>query len=488
MYTVCRVYGSTVGGYTVNTHSSMLVQSCPPLTVRSGVYPHQQSHHPPVSTYMGVTQDIIHVPIHHTSTHTHHNHQEVEEEEQLQEEELDIKVDASGVFGNTNKSINCFLRVDCDTVETESQLLSIESTVTETFHWDEETTNTDFPREVIQKNGSSDWSIGCSSEETHTTDIYSHTFERAFEDLQDPVTCPSSPSSSSSSVRSKGNFEDEDRRGEPTSPDQVQKKSCLDRAVRLRYGETSDDWEKGGRTVHFNDKNEVASQGQDGKFKVTYRQLGEKLSGETSVNTEGRSVRCQLGETSKLETVLAPITRNIDWDDCLPSERRQMERQEQEWDNPFQPEGEISQDADLMLSLWRGGMLSPCHGVTLPQSLVPPTQCTHPTEYTTHPTGDTHPCPEGGTHSDTCRTYTESEDPHNTLQHILKHTEHNGGDETGVGGDTTHIGDTDHCLGQIINGSSVTRRKQSDHSPTFQIAISDKMKHKNKLKKHCNMM
>lgn len=477
---MCRVHGSTVGGYSVNTHSSMLVQSCP-LTVRSGGYPHQQSHHPPVSTYMGVTQDIIHVPIHHTSTHTHHNHQEVEEEEQLQEEELDIKVDASDVFGNTNKSINCFLRVDCDTVETESQLLSIESTVTETFLWDEEEpTNTDFPREVIQKNGSSDWSIGCSSEgshgeETHTTDIYSHTFERAFEDLQDPVTCPSSPSSSSS-VRSRGNFDEEDRREEPTSPDQVQKKSCLDRAVRLRYGETSDDWEKGGRTVHFNDKNEVASQGQDGTFKVTYRQLGEKLSGETSVNTEGRSVRCQLGETSKLETVLAPITRNIDWDDCLPSERRQKERLEQEWDNPFQPEGEISQDADLMLSLWRGGLLSQCEAAPLAQ-----------TQAQSH--GATHNCPEGGTHSDTCRTYTESEDQHNTLQHILKQTEHNGSDDTGVGGDTHHIGaQTTQCLGKIINGSSVTGRKQSDHSPTFQIAISDKMKHKNKLKKHCNMM
>ena len=30
---------------------------------------------------------------------------------------------------------------------------------------------------------------------------------------------------------------------------------------------------------------------------------------------------------------------------------------EEEWDNPFQPEGEVSQDAEKIIQLWRGGKL-----------------------------------------------------------------------------------------------------------------------------------
>ena len=32
--------------------------------------------------------------------------------------------------------------------------------------------------------------------------------------------------------------------------------------------------------------------------------------------------------------------------------------EDEEWDNPFQPEGEVSQDADLIIQLWKGGKLT----------------------------------------------------------------------------------------------------------------------------------
>ena len=31
--------------------------------------------------------------------------------------------------------------------------------------------------------------------------------------------------------------------------------------------------------------------------------------------------------------------------------------EDEEWDNPFQPEGEVSQDADLIIQLWKGGKI-----------------------------------------------------------------------------------------------------------------------------------
>merc|ERR1719266_2493175 len=131
-----------------------------------------------------------------------------------------------------------------------------------------------------------------------------------------------------------------------------------------------------GHRVTFNDQNEVASQDRDGTFKVTYRQLGERLRRgegeegrvENRLREEGKRVaalRCVVGERSRLENPgLAP--RNIDFDTCsyddladyaLPSERREMRREQGEWDNPFQPEGEVSQDAEVIVQLWKGGRL-----------------------------------------------------------------------------------------------------------------------------------
>merc|ERR1719266_2166739 len=130
-----------------------------------------------------------------------------------------------------------------------------------------------------------------------------------------------------------------------------------------------------GHRVTFNDQNEVASQDRDGTFKVTYRQLGERLRRgegeegrlESRLREEGRrgqaALRCIVGERSRIENI-AP--RNIDFDTCsyedladyaLPAERREMRREQGEWDNPFQPEGEVSQDAEVIVQLWKGGRL-----------------------------------------------------------------------------------------------------------------------------------
>merc|ERR1719266_2224039 len=132
-----------------------------------------------------------------------------------------------------------------------------------------------------------------------------------------------------------------------------------------------------GHRVTFNDQNEVASQDRDGTFKVTYRQLGERLRRgegeegrlESRLREEGRrgqaALRCIVGERSRIENAgIAP--RNIDFDTCsyedladyaLPSERREMRREQGEWDNPFQPEGDVSQDAEVIVQLWKGGRL-----------------------------------------------------------------------------------------------------------------------------------
>jgi len=119
--------------------------------------------------------------------------------------------------------------------------------------------------------------------------------------------------------------------------------------------------------VTFNDKNEVASQDMDGTFTVTYSQLGEKItqkcSGEHLQKRPG-GLKVQFGETSSVETVELPfklpeysISRNVTFDeDSLLSYKSKMV--EEEWDNPFQPEGEVSQDAEKIIQLWRGGKLA----------------------------------------------------------------------------------------------------------------------------------
>ena len=86
--------------------------------------------------------------------------------------------------------------------------------------------------------------------------------------------------------------------------------------------------------VHFNDKNEVASQDTDGSFTVTYRDLGEKIvTSQTSVTTATRTktpgLKVQFGETSCVETVdmpqfrLTEHARNVTFDeDSLQSYKK----------------------------------------------------------------------------------------------------------------------------------------------------------------------
>jgi len=123
--------------------------------------------------------------------------------------------------------------------------------------------------------------------------------------------------------------------------------------------------------VTFNDKNEVASQDKDGTFTVTYSQLGEKIVPRQSPDVsemkkpQTPGLRVQFGETSCLETVELPFKitdhlqppRNVTFDeDSLLSYKSSKTMEER--DNPFQPEGEVSQDADLIIQLWKGGKLT----------------------------------------------------------------------------------------------------------------------------------
>ena len=88
----------------------------------------------------------------------------------------------------------------------------------------------------------------------------------------------------------------------------------LDKSVKTKEVCSSLDGEKSsGHRVTFNDKNEVASQDKDGTFKVTYRQLGEKIKNHAeSVEPKKAALKVQYGEKSRLESVpVAPRTLNF---------------------------------------------------------------------------------------------------------------------------------------------------------------------------------
>jgi len=394
---------------------------------------------------------------------------------------------------------NCFLRVESDILETESQVLNIETTVTETFKIYSDEIHRDFEREVIELDRRSLGSSMSGSEEgrreTELTpggppslDVYSDTFERAFEGVQEMVTSPGSPSCSSvSSLRSRGRLEEEeDRRQETASLEEVQKKSCLDKTARPREKEVAREAEgeraQAHRTVTFNDKNEVASQDRDGTFKVTYRQLGEKIrrgEGEERVREEGKksALRCVVGERSRLESAVAS-PRTLDFDTCsheeliqyaLPSERREMRREEEEWDNPFQPEGEVSHDADLILQLWKGGKLGED---TLAANLAKAASAESSLASSPQHTGSPRDTPtllngkENGT--------VVGDDTGSQMENGFATV--NGGHDIAKNGKVS-----------LANGSPVKGIKH-EQGPGFPLSLSDKQKHKNKLKKHCNMM
>lgn len=117
-------------------------------------------------------------------------------------------------------------------------------------------------------------------------------------------------------------------------PCELQKTTSLDQKEDnhiLRTGKRSIN------RVTFNQQNEVAYLQRDGSFRVTYRDLedtGQKLQKKLKYEYT------QIHENT-FENVERVLTSGIS---CAA-----------EWDNPFQPEGELSQDAELILCLWREG-------------------------------------------------------------------------------------------------------------------------------------
>ena len=119
---------------------------------------------------------------------------------------------------------------------------------------------------------------------------------------------------------------------------------------------------------------------------------------------------------------------------------------EEEWDNPFQPEGEVSQDADLILQLWKGGKLAESEDLEQNlKSLVV----------------------EAEKESDT-------EDTEDTEDESNAEVDENSKQAIGVNG----FKSVSPCKKPVINSSDVG----------YLVMINGPEKHKNKIKKHCNLM
>ena len=116
---------------------------------------------------------------------------------------------------------------------------------------------------------------------------------------------------------------------------------------------------------------------------------------------------------------------------------------EEEWDNPFQPEGEVSQDADLIIQLWKGGKLAESEDLEQNlKSLVLETEKESDTEDT--------------------EDESNAEDDENSKQ------------ANGVNG----FKSLSPSKKPVINSSDVG----------YLVMINGPEKHKNKIKKHCNLM
>merc|ERR1719153_483491 len=102
-----------------------------------------------------------------------------------------------------------------------------------------------------------------------------------------------------------------------------------------------------------------------GHLKSLTGSWGKKIKNHTeSQEPKKAALKVQYGEKSRLESVpIAPRTLNFndstfDSDLYQPKDSYDSSLEPEEWDNPFQPEGEVSQDADLILQLWKGGKLN----------------------------------------------------------------------------------------------------------------------------------
>jgi len=484
-----------------------------------------------------------------------------------EEEEEFNKQKRRGSIGGSDRNSPGFLQVESDILVTESQVLNIETTITETF-----TVNSnEMPNEFDLRSGG----VGENSEglfggrcdgkistALDSLDIYSDRFEKAFEfegkeeeDFEGMAMSPGSLTSSLSSVRSKKHEEEIMDGGRPALLGEDQKKSCLEQEARAEVGvggekvfedaKHDSGFEEGfkvgdqeaqkvkvkeevkakevkltvkgletvkvnlskeveverssGHRVTFNDQNEVASQDRDGTFKVTYRQLGERLRRgegdepgrvESRLREEGKraaALRCVVAERSKVENVVGMplvVPRTIDFDTCsyddladyaLPSEKREMEREQGEWDNPFQPEGEVSQDAEVIVQLWKGGRL--CQD-SLAADLASAAASAESTPGTS-PGGTPVHHGQGGTpvhHGHGSLNGSLAASPGVSPKHSTSPPPSSS--SSGGGGEETHLAST----------SSPAPPLRSGVPSTTQLVISEKQKHKNKLKKHCSMM
>jgi len=460
----------------------------------------------------------------------------------------DTTVNNSDTFDDNPRKIvdpkNQFMKIDTDTTETESQMLNIETTITETFIINSNEIVDDIISELIElqpnenssdKNSVSNHSLNESEiveqQSIHTVenldkssvsfDFYSENFERAFHlesSANVPVSSVSPSLSSNSSLcqkvlrsrepsprlnENKREFErdsdsrssasldrvrDPDRGG--SDSDEVQKKSCLDKSAKTKEICSSSDGEKSsGHRVTFNDKNEVASQDKDGTFKVTYRQLGEKIKNHTeSQEPKKAALKVQYGEKSRLESVpIAP--RTLNFNDCSFDKDMYQTKDScdssilpDEWDNPFQPEGEVSQDADLILQLWKGGKLNE---ENLEENL---------------------------------KNLAAAASAESSINSSPEHSDHTGHNGFNIGNGVTPVMTNENKNGvngvnglNGVNGANgvnsvpknklgspkmnqtsqipVTNNlKENNSDMTYTVVLSEKQKHKNKIKKHCNMM
>jgi len=281
------------------------------------------------------------------------------------------EVNNSDIFdGNSDKEAETdsrFLKIETDTLETESQMINFETTITETFVINSNEIVDDIISELIERqpneNSSGENSVSTHSlneseivqqqsihsvenidKSTVSYDFYSENFERAFQ-LSSSGNVPILPPPSSPSLSTDSSFCQKVLRSREPSPrlnenkrdveadldsrssasldqmrdldkggsdtDEVQKKSCLDKSAKTKDSCASSDGERSsGHRVTFNDKNEVASQDKDGKFKVTYRQLGEKIkSHEENGEPRKAALKVQYGE-KKSAGVCATCTQN----------------------------------------------------------------------------------------------------------------------------------------------------------------------------------
>lgn len=248
------------------------------------------------------------------------------------------------------------LCVESDLTETMSEVLEWEITVAETFTphpgtpWDNASSGTGKPvhtgvaevsaRSLVENGSTANKEIGSSH-----LDVLNH--ENTTEDLQD-----SGFQENLSLHMIQGNHR----------LDHDTEESCLaEEKPSPRAGQSEKGTPRASQPhrVTFKTENEVAEQHTDGSFSVSYSNMQETEAAKRQPTKKHPSIKVHFEEKSSLlqpmkiytDTIEVPISTSED-----QFSRPKSFREEEEWDNPFQPEGEVSHDADLILQLWKGGV------------------------------------------------------------------------------------------------------------------------------------